>query len=202
MSDSCNFNNIYLFVVPKTVGNVISYLNPAQKSLIVSTISNEKILTGEVVLLDPIYLAVDFTLSDTNINSTNDISNTNIVVVKNPNSRRNDSNIATDVSSVITSYFDRRNLILGQVIDVGQLTTNILQIDGVSKIYTARADTGIIVDGLRMSIFNPVYGDISLSPLNGTYTLADYQFPYLYTSDISSRIVVQSNLSNFERGTY
>ena len=45
-ADSCNFNNIYCFTVPKTINNTLSYISPEQKSLIISTMKGENINIG------------------------------------------------------------------------------------------------------------------------------------------------------------
>lgn len=189
MSDSCNFNNIYLYIVPKTIGNTVNYLNASQKKLIVDTIQEEKILTSEIVVSDPVYIAIDLALSDSNTVLISDITDTVLVVEKNYNTRRNDSSIIEEVASVIDDYFNRRNFKLGQTIDVLQLTANILSIDGIKKIYTKNSNTQTQVDGIRLLAWNDLYGDISSSVISGNKKLEDYQFPYFY-STMKDRIVV------------
>ena len=118
-----------------------------------------------------------------------DITDTVLVVEKNYNTRRNDSSIIEEVSTVIADYFNRRNFKLGQTIDVLQLTTNILSIDGIRKIYTKNSNTNTQVDGIRLLAWNELYGDISSNIVSGNKKLEDYQFPYFY-STMKDRIVV------------
>ena len=202
MADACNFNNVYLFVVPKSIANNLSYINAAQKSLIIQTIKEEKVLTSETVLMDPVYLAVDFALSNSNTTLLTDIPQTEIYVQKTSSNRRNDSSITNDVANTIATYFAGKNLSLGQTLDVLQLTTNLLAIDGVKKIFTRRKDTGLLVDGLRLLVWNPLYGDISSAVVAGNKTLETFQFPYLYTSDLLKRIKIEDNFSNYEGINY
>lgn len=202
-ADSCNFNNVYLFVVPKTVGNSLSYVSPSQKELIIDTIREEKVLTSETILIDPVYLAFDIAIADSENIKINDREDTVILVQKTSNSRRTDDSIRSDVSDTIQSYFSRRNLSLGQVIDLNQLTADVLSIDGIKKIYTYRTDTKSQVEGLRLISWNPAYGDASLENVVTNITLEDFQFPYLAEDiDFTSKIIIESTNTKFESVEY
>lgn len=190
-SDSCNFNNIYMFVVPKTGGSVLSYLNSPQKTLITETIQAEKVLTSDIVLLDPVYMALDIALGAGNTTSIADITNTQILIKKNINSRRTAESIRQDVADLISNYFSRKNMMLGAVLDIAQLVADILAIEGVKGIYTHRPDYGLTVDGLRFFIFNPILGDLSSSVIISNKQIEDFQFAYLYTLNLLSRIVIE-----------
>jgi hypothetical protein len=95
-ADACNFNNIYVIAVPKTVSNTknpTSVLSPAQKELIMNSLKGVKTLTSEVVILDPVYIAADLCISvDGSTNVTlDDIDNTELVILKDQNSRRDNN---------------------------------------------------------------------------------------------------------------
>lgn len=202
-ADSCNFNNVYLFVVPKTVGNNLSYVNPAQKELIIDTIREEKVLTSETVLLDPVYVSFDFALGDNTSTKISSRDNTRILIEKTGTSRRTDDSIKEDILTKIQTYFSRKNLKLGQILDLNQLTSDILSIDGVRKIFTYRTDTGSRVEGLRLISWNPAYGDISMEPVVTNITLEDFQFPFLAEDlDLATKIVIESKNSNYEGAEY
>lgn len=201
-ADACNFNNVYAFVIPKTVGNFLSYVNPSQKSLILDSIKAKKVLTSELILMDPVYLAFDLALSDVALTLT-DRDYTKLVIVKNPISRRNDDNILNSVVEEILTFFNRGNNSLGQIIDINQLNVNIMSIDGVKNIYTKRIDIGLQVEGLRFMCWNPAYGDISISSVISNIKLEDFQFPYLTNDvDFSNRIEIESSKSKFEGVEY
>lgn len=201
-ADSCNFNNVYVFVVPKTIGNVLSYVNPSQKELIISSIREERILTSETILMDPVYLAFDIGLSSGGSTTIVDRDVTKISIEKKESSRRNDDSIKNDVSSVITSYFNRKNLKLGQTIDLNQLTANILSIDGVKKIHTYRTDDGSKVGGLRLISWNAAY-PTNVTQVVTNISLEDFQFPYLVEDvDFTDKITISTSGSKFEGVEY
>ena len=202
-ADSCNFNNVYLFVVPKTIGNSLSYVNPSQKELIIDTIREEKVLTSETILMDPVYLAFDIALGDNTSTEIADRDNSVILIQKSSNSRRNNDSIKEDVSNIIKNYFSRKNLNLGQVVDLNQLAADALSVEGVKKIFTYRTDTKSTVEGLRFISWNPAYGDISLENVVTNITLEDFQFPYLAEDiDFTSKIVIESTNTKFEGVEY
>lgn len=207
-ADACNFNNVYITAVPKTVPNTknpTSTLSPAQKELMMTSLKTVKTLTSEVVIIDPVYIAADLCISvngSTNV-STTDIDNTELLVVKDPSSRRDNNSLILDVASVFADYFDRNNMNLGQTLDITALTTNILSIAGVKNFYTRRKDnTAIQYAGLSMLVWNPVY--ITDSQLVTKNTSFSY-FKYLFLNNKESfknKIVVTSPSKIYENIEY
>jgi hypothetical protein len=190
-ADSCNFNNVYIFLVPKSISGSLSYVNPAQKSLIIETIQDSGIMNGETVVMDPVYMAVDIALGDSNEVLISDSGSTKLLILKDPVSQRNPMSIQTDVANVFNDYFDRSNTSLGQTVDVQTLTNSILGVNGVKEIFTYRPDLNLMVPGLRMIIFNPIYGDVGSTVIAGNYPLQAFQFPYLFTTNFLNKIIVQ-----------
>lgn len=189
-ADSCSFNNVYCFVVPKTVKNTLGYLSASQKSLIISTMKEEKTLTSDIVPLDPVYLAFDFGLGDSNTTVFDDVERTQILIEKTSGSRRSDSSIINDVNQVIQDYFARSKNKLGKLVSVSELTTQILGLEGIKSVSSYRPDLGITANGLRIVHWNPIYVDASFESLNGNLQLEDFQFAYSFTSDFTSRIAI------------
>lgn len=190
-ADSCSFNNVYCFVVPKTVKNTLSYLTASQKSLLISTMKEEKTLTSDIIPLDPVYLAFDFGLGDSNTTVFDDVEQTKILIEKTSGSRRSDSSIISDVNQVIQDYFARSRNKLGKLVSVSELTANILGLEGVKSVSTTRPDLGITANGIRLVQWNPIYVDASFESLNGNLQLEDFQFGYSFTNDFTSRIIIQ-----------
>jgi len=188
-ADACNFNNIYCFCVPKTRNNVKSYMISEQKSLIINTIDEQKVLTAEVIIADPVYMAVDIAASATGQPQVTDINNTQILVYKDLVTRKSDSTIASEVNDLIISFFNRVNNNLGQHINVNQLVTDILAIEGVAHIATRINDANTIVEGLQLLMWNPAYPSFTTS-FSTNITLEKFQFPFLYTPSMISRITV------------
>lgn len=191
-ADSCNFNNVYLFVVPKNSATGLSYLHPVQKTLISETLKDEKVLTSDTIILDPVYLALDVAVGDSNKTVIADIPQTEIVIKKNNNARRTDVSIINDVALLIQSTFARKVMSLGAVLNVTQLTADMLAIDGVNAIYTRHKGTDVKVSGLQFILFNPIIGDASALITSSNKQIEDFQFVYLFTNDLTARIVVES----------
>jgi len=205
--DSCNFNNIYIFIVPRISTNSkidYSYVLPSQKELILSSMKSEKTLTSEVIVMDPNYLGVNLAIPLVGAATTlDDINNTELLVIKEPNSRRDNNSIANDVNNVFVNYFSRSNATLGQTIDVKKLTSDILSINGVKTFYTRRTDdTSVSFEGLSLLVFNPIYAnDIRLAIKN--LTLSYFEYPYLYDKDnFSGKITVQLETKIYENVEY
>jgi hypothetical protein len=189
-ADSCNFNNVYLFVVPKTIKNSLSYLTPSQKELILNTIRDEQVLTSETILVDPVYISFDLGLQIENTITEQNIKDTELYVAKSLNSRRSESSIKEDIQNMFLSYFDSSTNTLGQRVNIQQLNVDLLNIDGVGELYMRNRVTGSYVRGLRMVQWNPVYFDLTINQTGSVVTLESFQFPFLNNKQFVERITV------------
>lgn len=205
--DACNFNNVYAFVVPRTVENSFSYfnfLNPSQKEYIQYNLKDQKTLTSELILMDPVYMAVGLLVPKEGVAlDPQDVFSCKLVVVKSENSRRNDTAIQMDVAKVFTDYFSKTNIELGQVLDVNAITKEILDINGVKTFYTARIDDpSIQYEGLSLALWNPVYpNDISIATKN--LSMPYFKIPYLYNYNaFSDSIEVRADQRIYETIEY
>jgi len=202
-ADSCNFGNIYMFIVPKIVTsstNSIAYLNPSLKTLIISSMKDIKLLTSEPIIFDPIYMAFDLGMKKTSLTpTTNDIGQTELVIVKKDNSRRDSSAIQTDVVNVFTNYFNRQDCTLGQTISIDYLNNAILEIDGIEKFYTRRTDDPTIqYEGLSLITWNPIYSN-DIQYITQNLVLSYFMFPYFNNlENLKNKITVQINNTIFE----
>lgn len=176
-SDSCGFNNVYLFIVPKAFEYGNTCLTPTQKHTIVSNIQNAKVLTSDVIPMDPVYLAFDLATKTSKIG-----------IKTTANNRRSEGSIIQDISDTIISFFSPINNVLGNTINLTQLEASILNISGVEKIFIIDDNTSI--SGLNMICWNPVYPDISVEEVGVRKQLEDFQFPYLNDKNIIDRIVI------------
>jgi hypothetical protein len=212
-ADSCNFNNIYLLVVPRSASKNLNYLLPVQKELINSSLSNSKLATIETVFLDPVYKAVSLgvTFTPSTLDPAIEEEDCVLEIIKRSNSRRDNNSIASEVNSIFANYFDRPNLNFGGILDLRLLTQKILEVDGVETFFTSRiSDPTIRIEGLSFFIWNPVY------LFNGNETFGDYvspkgldvhvsannislkffEYPFFNNlNTLSSKIVVKSQMS-------
>lgn len=205
-ADACNFNNIYLFVVPKSIDNTnnLNYVSNAYKQLITNTMQSVKTLTSEIIVLDPVYISLsicgpresgNFTIFQT------DADNSVLQFTKKSTSKRDDNSILNDIINTFTDYFLRKNTKLGQNIDISQLTADLLSIDGVDKIYTVNKITNNRYEGLSLMMLDPMYPDTSRKLIFNNQALSPFMFPYL-ADNISQKIQLITGDIIFENIEY
>jgi len=207
-SDSCNFNNIYLIVVPKnSTLTSLDYLLPAQKELINSSILPTKMATTETTFIDPVYKGVSFGVQislseDLAIDNIGDLSR--IRVYKKADSRRDNDSIKKDISNIFTDYFSKRNMKLGQTLDLRFLTQSILGVNGVDYFVTTRIDAPeVVVQGLSLFVWNPLYleNDFQVTQNNITSKYFEY-FYFDGLQNIENKIEIESVVGNFSTTEY
>jgi hypothetical protein len=193
-SNACNFNNVYIIVVPKSNAFVPNYLLPAQKQLISSSINSSKITTTETVFVDPIYKAVSIGLaaSPEQINLPKDENLCVLNVQKTSTTQRSNQSIINDIVNIFTTYFNTSATSLGQTIDVRNLTQQIYAVDGVQTFHTARIDDpAISIQGLSLFVWNPIYPNLDAVYTSNNAVLNYYEFPYY---DNINKLINQINI--------
>jgi hypothetical protein len=175
-SNSCNFNNVYTYLVPLNENQL--YVNTAQKEYIINELKNKKVLTSDVVLLDPVYMYLDFYIptvnSDPNIA---DIDNNKLIIYKTQNTQKTSSGILNEVIKLINSTFKRSVNKFGQLIDISQLNSDILNIEGIERIVTYRSDNNTYVNGISFLIWNNIYPNLDAKVYNQNIKLEYFQYP-------------------------
>jgi len=202
-SDSCNFNNVYIITVPKIVSGVdqlTAMVSPSLKEFIISSMKDVKTMTAETIILDPVYMTVGIGVLDRETEfTTSTVDDSYLEIVKDPNSRRDNSSIKQEIEGIFLNYFDRQNVKLGQIIDIKQLTADILSVNGVKTFYTRNRNTpDVRTERLSMVLWNSVYPTDYTSLLTN-YSLEYFKFPYLYkANEFSNFIVVTSESKIYE----
>lgn len=205
-ADACNFNNIYLLVVPRSVTSNLDYLVPAQKALISSSLATSKMTTTETVFIDPVYKAVSIGISSSllTVDPLLDEGKCYLEIIKRTSSRRDNQSIINDVVNIFTTYFSRKSLKLGQTIDVRSLTQQILDVDGVDTFYTRRTDDATVKSqGLSLFYWNPVYPTNDKTVTTNNIPLRYFEYPFFNNlSTIASKITVTAVATVFETTEY
>lgn len=181
-SNSCNFNNIYIVALPRTKNR--SYLMPSQKEVIIESLQSIKTLTSEIIIVDPVYIAADIAVKTTSTPSLSDINETEIWVEVKRYSKRSNEAIRNDIKAVFSTYFQKDNLKLGDTINLYQIYSDIINIDGISKFYCKKDTT--IIEGISLIYWNPVYSaaDVDIT----TQNIKLPYFKYMYLNDISGLV--------------
>jgi hypothetical protein len=189
-ANSCNFNNLYLYMVPNS--NLQEYLTSPQKELILNELNKNKIVTSRVVPMDPVYVYLDFYIENPEISpSPNDLGNTRLLITKDSNTRRADSAILADLQSLFSNTFNRNNSRLGQSIDIYQISTSILNIDGVQRVQTYRSDINTFVEGVSLLLWNNTYPENDSQVYTQNLNLEYFKYPiFNNVENIISRVTI------------
>jgi hypothetical protein len=192
-SDSCDFNNVYIFAVPnKILTNSLdirtNYLSIAQKNAITTLLNDIKSATNELVVTDPVYMEINFGVS----NSSNDYvdaaesgDDTSILIEIDKTSLRDLTSVKNDVEAIFKNYFSSTNLELGQIISIKDLNDKILNVDGVVTFSTNRIykNENISSNGLSLLIYNPVYSSTDFRFTEQDIPLKFFQYAYFKNLD-------------------
>ena len=182
-SSSCNFNNVYIYCVPKTSASRITtitknnFITPAQKNFIISAINSVKTVTAEPIIMDPVYIAFQFgygsSVDDTAIQDTN--FGSRLIVTTNPNVVVNKDKIKNAIITTIQSYFYLQSL--GGTVNITDLNAQLLDIPGVQSIQTANLNGPR--DSLSFIYYNFQYPNIDVKSSVSSVVLEDFMYPYL-----------------------
>jgi hypothetical protein len=187
-ADSCNFNNIYIYCVPKTLKTndfdfSRCFLGMGLKSYILDSMDKIKLCTAEPVFQDPVYYALGFGAATQEELFNKQlypeiIDETFLNIVKSSSSSVSDSEIKKKVESIILNYFSISKTTLGHYIEIDKIVQDILLIGGIDSIFTER--NGTKIPGVSLLGFNPVYSasneDINLHIQN--IKLPFFKIPY------------------------
>ena len=195
-ADSCDFNNINVFVVPKfKVVEDQSYppfLSNSFKNYIVTQTQDRKMLSNNVVPRDPIYMAFGLGIGDTANLSLNILDQTKLYAVRETNNKINKTTLKSRIASLIKKFFDPEANSLGQDLKLINLANDILSLEGIKRIETRNEQTGEIFNGgISFLSFNPQYPESDIELINQDTTLPFFKFPYLYSPlSVAKRIVI------------
>jgi hypothetical protein len=195
---NCNFNNIYVYAVPNvkqitSLTTRTNYLNTSQKQLIINSLDPYKLTTVDIIINDPVYMAVDLGIAYQGETLTPDIGNeTTLQITIDPSIQNNIQSIRQQVNSIFTNYFSNTKDNLGLLINFSDLSTQILEIEGVINIQTVRGF--LVIPGISLLLYNPVYPNADISIVQQNTQLQYFQFPYLNNSlDFINKINVVAN---------
>jgi hypothetical protein len=196
-ADACNFNNVYVYVLPKATklitNSYINYLAPAQKQLIISTINDKKTLTSELIIMDPVYKAVTVGLGKSTVTSA-DIADSTLVVTLDRNSKTPADVIKAKVEAIFSAYFDPAKITLGFTVNIPNITGDIMSIAGVKSVTTRNSIAE--VNGVSLIVYNPSYPLNDIASFTKTFTVKSFQTVYLDNiTELLTRVSVELEVS-------
>lgn len=204
-SDACDFNNIYLWMVPTHEGN----MSDSEINEILFNCNKIKSATTELVPCNAVetYFVpfIKHPRYETDINSF--ISNINnlpikIIISKRTSSYINNQQLAVEINQIFVDYFKRSNQKLGSIIDLSQIERAIYDTDHVENIYIKHIPTENTNDvwmqqGLSFAYYTP---SLILAKDFQIFTTAkkieQFQFPKLCVESLMNIIEIE-NPNNF-----
>lgn len=190
-ADSCNFNNIYLCLLPRTSqSSSFKYLLPSQKEIILSNLQIVKNITAEVSFIDPIYKAVGFGVNTIGTLGITQADLSSLEIIKTPRNNRNNNSIVQEVVQIFQKYFSVNNAKLGGSFAYTNILSDILSIQGVSSLRTKRSDTNEVFEGLSFLMWNPNYPELDFIQISNNRE--SNPFELIYFSDLGN---IQSKIS-------
>jgi hypothetical protein len=195
-SDACDHNNIYLWLRSITSGNTSNYI----KRAILNDTYKLKCVGDEPVPMDALAAVFYPYASGTYTTNNWDPNNENkIVIIKDQSSLVNNDRIREMVVEKIINFFSPENQPIGATVSIADLQSQIIGIDGVKSVYTARILAGgevAKVNGISFAYWTPlILQGADLSTVNNaTIKLHNFQYAELRkASSMSQNVVIKSN---------
>jgi hypothetical protein len=167
-----------------------NYLNTAQKQLIINDLQNVKLTTSEIVVNDPVYVAVDLGVRLPTEQLSPDVSTGTVLeITRNITAKRNPEALKTEVTNIFRNYFATTADNLGLFLSISDLTNSILNIPGIDSVRTKKINsdgTTTSTPGVSLAIYNPVYPFNDINIITQDVQLPYFKFPFL--NNVSSFI--------------
>lgn len=194
-ADACDFNNAYMFVVPRNFvvqNSIPQTLSTNLKQLIVNQMQSLQMQSTELVPSDPVYIAADIAVAAADETASVDLREKSMLVVQRAQYSKITSNqIKSNVVDAILNFFDVNKMKLGMTLDFFALTKDLLAIAGVEKIFTKRIDRDVEIPGLSFVLWNPLYSVEDVTITSQNIALPSFKYPFLIDSNkLSSKIMV------------
>jgi hypothetical protein len=197
-SDACDFNNVYIFAVPK-IGAIQNEttpisLYPNQKQSIVNKFTSIKAINQNVVVGDPVYQAFEFGFDIPGENFSIDVRESTILrIIRSSNYIISKELLKSKIVATITEFFAQKNNNLGQLINLAELNISVLGIPGVGSLQTVRVYNGVEYALPKISViqWDPLYPNVNINVTAQNIQLELFQFPFFYEiSNLINKIEV------------
>jgi hypothetical protein len=188
-ANACNFNNLYICAVPKTANQ--SFLTPPQKEIIINGLEPWKILTTELVPMEPVYVIFDFLVPNAagTAPTLNDLAANKLMLYKSQTSSMAEAAIVSKIKEIFEEQFLHSNAKLGQYIDINRITNQILAMDDIEDVKTYNSITNQYTDGVSLLAWNYYYPNNDKRVYTQNLLLEEFKFPVFNgLSNIQSQI--------------
>jgi hypothetical protein len=142
--------------------------------------------------MDPIYIAADIGIPAVGQAPSVGVKDESILkVFRNSSSTRSFESIQNAVNGIIVNYF--KQFKLGESLSISNMVTDILNLDGVSKIATQRKDGMHQLEGMNLLLWNPIFPEQDIITAGADVSMPYYKYPFLNDATaFINKIVVES----------
>lgn len=184
--DACDFNNVYTFIVPNLYllnNKEPQLLSASLKQLLINQLGNQSLVNVEIIPSDPVYkaYAIATALPGDDL-SVDLLADCTLVITRDAALKTSTNQIKSAVKNAIVDFFASSNNVLGQTINLTQLSQTLLSIGGVAAVNTVRTIDGISTStpGISFLTWNPLYPDNDIALQTQNKQLQYFMYPYLY----------------------
>jgi hypothetical protein len=164
-ASTCNFNNIYAYLLPQSSN--LQSLNIVQKQLILTEANKYKTLTSRIVPMEPVNILLDFYIKNPSIETTiKDSENCRLFLKKGKTANRSSSAIKLEAKAILQDFFSYNNTKLGYFLNMVELTSMLSGIYGVVDVLTGRTDIKTKISQLSFLSWNETYPELDLRIIN------------------------------------
>lgn len=203
-ADACDFNNIYLWLVSAND----SKISVGNLDMIISQCNKYKCATSQIVPLNAIITKfVPFVQHSNSIYSYKNVgislnqylNRIKIQIYKNQTAIISNQNLRQLVNDKIVTYFKKQNKKIGCIINLNQITAQLLKLGYIKSIKTVNIPENNsnqieYVNGLSFAAYTTqLIGNADFTVFTGTYSLENFQFPQLYLRNVLNMIEIIDN---------
>lgn len=201
-SDTCDFNNIYLWMKSNTRTN----LTQNDMNSIIKKCANIKSATVEVVpcnaivkYFTPFVQHKDYPLTYSDILFENWNPNIRIRVTKKPGTYFSNVQIIEDVTTKILDYFSIANQEMGKTVNIDQLYADIMKLGYIESIKTVNIPSDnpnneYWINGLSFACFSlDIINGADFNTVNFSDQLQPFQFASLYNQNVIKSLIQIEN---------
>lgn len=200
-SNACNFNNIYLWLLPNNTLQVSTNL----KNIILQDCNKLKCATAQLVPVNgimtnfiPYIQNSDYPLNIGDSTSYKDIfNNIKIRLIKSANTYISNAKIIEEVNLIIINYFNNKKLRFGTIINLAEIQQQILNLGYIQSIKTVNiVDESNIkwIQGLSFAMFTTsLIKNKDFQIFTQSKQLLPFQYANLYVETLIGQIEIEND---------
>ena len=206
-ADSCDFNNVYIWLVSAGISNI----STGNLDIILSNCNKIKCATAQLIPLNAIitrfvpfvnHSKPQYAYNPDEISLDQYLQRIKIYVYKKQTAIISNESLKQLVNDKVVQYFAKQNQRIGSIINLSDITTQLLNLNYISSIKTVNIPISNknqieYVNGLSFAAYTTqLIANSDFTVFSAAYSLQNFQFPQLYTKNILNMIQIIDNTYN------